>query len=231
MVELFPAGFEELELQGELELLAFTDPAGEARLREMFGSVRSSGVEPGWESAWKDFHRPVRIGSLWVGPPWEWPPADALAVVIDPGRAFGTGAHATTRLCLELLLGETPGSLLDIGCGSGVLAVAAARLGFAPIVAVDADPVAVEAAQENAARNGVVVEARVLDALAGPLPEVSLAVANIALRPVEALGPLVRTRRLIASGYLAGEDPELPGWRRIERRRLDEWAADLYERL
>ena len=231
MVELLPAGFEEVELEGELELAAYTDAAGEARLREAFGDVRSSGVEPGWESAWKDFHRPVRIGPLWVGPPWEGPPADALRVVIDPGRAFGTGAHATTRLCLELLLGQAPGSLLDIGCGSGVLAVAAARLGFAPVVAVDADPVAVDAAQENAARNGVAIETRVLDALVGALPEVSLAVANIALRPVEALGALVRSRRLIVSGYLAADDPKLPGWCRIERRRLGEWAADLYERL
>ncbi len=173
----------------------------------------------------------MRIGPLWVGPPWETPPADALAVVIDPGRAFGTGAHATTRLCLELLLGEEPGSLLDVGCGSGVLAVAAARLGFAPVVAVDIDPVAVEAAQENAARNGVAVEARVLDALADPLPEASLAVANITLRPVEAVGSRLRSQRLITSGYLAAEEPELRGWRRVERRKLGEWAADLYERL
>ena len=231
MVELFPEGFEKVEADGRLELAAYTDAAGEARLAVAFGEVSAHAVEPGWESAWKEFHRPVRIGRLWVGPPWETPPPDALAVVVDPGRAFGTGAHATTRLCLELLLGVEPGSLLDVGCGSGVLAVAAARLGFAPIVAVDIDPVAVEAAQENAARNGVAVEVRALDAFADPLPATAFAIANIALRPVEAVGARLRSGRLIASGYLAAEKPELPGWRRIERRELGEWAADLYERL
>ena len=86
------------------------------------------------------------MGPLWIGPPWESAPADALAVVIDPGRAFGTGAHATTRLCLELLLDAPRGSVLDVGCGSGVLAIAAARLGFGPVAAVDVDEIAVDAA-------------------------------------------------------------------------------------
>ena len=96
----------------------------------MFGMGDAADVEDGWEDRWRKFHRPVRVGRLWVGPPWETPPADALAVVIDPGRAFGTGAHPTTQLCLELLQELEPGSLLDVGCGSGVLSVArrAARL-------------------------------------------------------------------------------------------------------
>ena len=89
-------------------------------------------VEAGWEDRWREFHRPVRVGPLWIGPPWETAPGDALAVVIDPGRAFGTGAHPTTRLCLELLLDLPRTSLLDVGCGSGVLSIAAARLGFGP---------------------------------------------------------------------------------------------------
>ena len=94
-------------------------------------------VEPGWEDRWREFHHPVRIGPLWVGPPWETPPPDAIPVVIDPGQAFGTGAHPTTRLCLELLLDQPRGSVLDVGCGSGVIAIAAAKLGFGPVLAVD----------------------------------------------------------------------------------------------
>ena len=96
-----------------------------------------------WPGAWRDFHHGVRIGALWVGPPWEQPSADAVAVVIDPGRAFGTGAHATTRLCLELLQDAEPGSLLDVGSGSGVLSIAAAKLGFAPVAVRRIAPVVV----------------------------------------------------------------------------------------
>ena len=86
---------------------------------------------------------------------------ERLAVVIDPGRAFGTGAHASTRLALELLLEPSPAALLDVGCGSGVLSIAAARLGFAPVIAVDVDEVAVEVTRENAAANGVEIDAQV----------------------------------------------------------------------
>src|SRR5205814_789757 len=94
-------------------------------------------------------------GRLWVGPPGEPPPAGLVPVVVDPGRAFGTGAHPTTRLCLELLQELAPGSLLDVGCGSGVLSIAAAKLGFAPVSAVDLDAVALEVTKANAAANGV----------------------------------------------------------------------------
>ena len=88
----------------------------------------------GWEDRWRDFHHGVVVGRFWVGPPWEEAPAGVEAIVIDPGRAFGTGAHPTTRLTLELLQELEPGSLLDVGCGSGVLSIAAAKLGFAPVV-------------------------------------------------------------------------------------------------
>ncbi|HKS78772.1 MAG TPA: 50S ribosomal protein L11 methyltransferase, partial [Gaiellaceae bacterium] len=89
-----------------------------------FDVVAADDVAEGWEDGWRAFHHGVRVGRLWVGPPWEEPPLDAVAVVIDPGRAFGTGAHATTRLCLELLQELEPASLLDVGCGSGVLSIA-----------------------------------------------------------------------------------------------------------
>jgi ribosomal protein L11 methyltransferase len=193
-------------------------------------AARTSAVEAGWEDRWREFHRPVRVGPLWVGPPWETPPPSALAVVVDPGRAFGTGAHPTTRLCLELLLDRPPGSVLDVGCGSGVLAIAAARLGHAPVLAVDVDASAAAAARTNAAANGVAVEVRRLDALAGPLPPAELALANIALGAVDALGGRVQATLLATSGYLAADEPAPAGFRRLERRVLDGWAADLFER-
>ena len=181
MLELFPEGFEEAELAGSVELAAYTDPGGEERLWSAFGGARSTEVEEGWEERWRAFHKPVRIGELWVGPPWEEPEAGATAVVIDPGRAFGTGSHATTRLCLELLLELPRGSLLDVGCGSGVVAIAAAKLGFDPVHAVDLDPQAIEATRRNAEANGVEIETWVADALADPLPAVDAAVVNVAL--------------------------------------------------
>ena len=125
MLELFPDGFEEVEQADSLELAAYVGSDGEKLLRRAFGEVASEPVVDDWPERWRSFHVPVRIGPLWVGPPWKEPPADAVAVVIDPGRAFGTGAHPTTRLALELLLEVERGSLLDVGCGSGVVAIAA----------------------------------------------------------------------------------------------------------
>ena len=118
----------------------------------------SAPVGEGWEERWKAFHEPVRAGGLWIGPPWIAPPPGEPAVMVDPGRAFGTGAHPTTRACIELLARIEPGSLLDAGCGSGVVAVAAARLGFAPVRAFDVDLVAVEVARETARGNEVAID-------------------------------------------------------------------------
>ena len=108
-------------------------------------------------------HRAVQVSPLWIGPPWEDAP-EVEPVVIDPGRAFGTGAHPTTRLCIEMLLGIERGSVLDVGCGSGVLAIAARKLGFGPVTAIDVDEAAVEAAARNAQANGVEVDVRLLAA-------------------------------------------------------------------
>ena len=145
----------------------------------------------------------MRVGPLWVGPPWEQPDGDAIPVVIDPGRAFGTGAHATTRLCLELLLDVPRGSLLDAGCGSGVLSIAAAKLGFDPVHAVDLDPQAIEATMRNAAANGVAVDARVADAADSALPETENAVVNVALDVDGRIAARLDCERVITSGYLA----------------------------
>jgi ribosomal protein L11 methyltransferase len=198
-------------------------------LREHF-EVESRAIAGGWEDSWREFHRGVTIGRFWVGPPWEEAPAGAEMIVIDPGRAFGTGAHATTRLTLELLQELRPGSLLDVGCGSGVLAIAAVKLGFTPVIGVDVDETAVEVTLANAQVNGVQVDSRRCDALRDELPETEVAVANVALDVVEQLLPRLPARQLVASGYLEPDEPQLQGWHRIERRVADGWAADLVTR-
>ena len=223
MLELVPAGHEVTPTG----LAVYVEEQQLAALRAAFPTLTVEEVEPGWEDAWRSFHTGVRIGPLWVGPPWEQAPAEALPIVIDPGRAFGTGAHPTTRLALELLTELEPGSLLDVGCGSGVIAIAAARLGFGPVRAGDTDPVAVEVTRENAERNDVAVDAAVLDATTDAL-EADVVVANIALDVVEALAPLVRCRSLILSGYLASDQPTVPGLVQVARQERDGWAADSY---
>jgi ribosomal protein L11 methyltransferase len=187
-------------------------------------------VAEDWENRWRAFHRPVRVGPLWIGPPWEPPPGDAVPVVIDPGRAFGTGAHATTRLCLELLAETAGGSLVDLGCGSGVLAIAAAKLGFDPVTALDVDPAAVEATVANASRNSVAIDAQVADVVAGDLPVCDVAVANIERGAVEQLTRRVPCARLITSGYLAADAPSLGPFRRVRRVESDGWVAELAHR-
>jgi ribosomal protein L11 methyltransferase len=231
MLELFPEGFEEIEGDSGLEIAAYTNAAGEERIWQAFGGAASAtDVEEDWQDRWRQFHKPVRVGSLWIGPPWETPDADAIAVVIDPGRAFGTGGHPTTQLCLQLLEDEERASVLDVGCGSGVLSIAAAKLGFDPVTALDFDPQAVEATERNALDNGVVVDVSQADLREDSLPEAALALANIAAEAVVGLGTRLRAARAITSGYLVSDEPELEGYRREQRVQSGGWAADLHVR-
>jgi ribosomal protein L11 methyltransferase len=229
MIELFPEGFEEVERDGGVELVAYTNAQGEERLWHVFGGARAVDVEDGWEDRWRNFHRPVRVGGLWVGPPWEQPPGDALAVIVDPGRAFGTGAHPTTQLCLALLQEVGRGSLLDVGCGSGVLAIAGALLGFVPVTGVDVEVASIEATRENALANHVEVTARLVEPEVA-LPPADVAVANISLEAVRELPARLSAQTLVTSGYLADKPLALDGYTHVERRVLEGWAADVHRR-
>jgi len=230
LIDRFPAGLEERDAGGSSELAVFTDAAGESVVRAVFADVSSEPVQPGWDDRWKEFHRPVRAGGLWIGPPWADRPDSQEVVVVDPGRAFGTGAHPTTRACIELLAGIGRGSVLDAGCGSGVVSVAAARLGFEPVLAVDLDGVAVEVARETARANGVAVDVSSADVLQDELPAVDVVVANIELAIVEELLRRVPASVAVTSGYLASYAPRADGWSAVDRLELEGWAADVLAR-
>lgn len=221
---------------GELPEL---DP-GEAEVGGVVVSVSAREVPDDWPERWKRFHRPVLIRDrLYLRPPWEEAVErpGVLDLVIDPGRAFGTGAHATTRGCLELLLDlaeaePARGSVCDLGCGSGVLAIAAAKLGFGPITALDADRLAVEATEANARANEVVLDrvART-DLRSEPAPRADLVVANLMrpllLRVAELMHD--RPRGLIVSGLLNEEADEVARafapFTERERTTSQGWAA------
>jgi ribosomal protein L11 methyltransferase len=230
LIELFPEGFEEVALDGGIEFAAYTKAGGEERLWQVFGPGAATDVDAGWREAWKGFHRPVRIGRLWVGPPWEHPDEGLIPVVVDPGLAFGTGAHPTTQLCLRFLLEHDPVSLLDLGCGSGVLSIAAAKLGYQPVTALDLDDAAVTATRTNADANGVELTVERRDVLSDPLPLADLALANIASEPLSEVAGRIEAAELVASGYLVNEEPELEGWKLEERMELQGWVADRFSR-
>ena len=272
LLELVPAGVEEVQIAPEMIEYAIYGAPGELpRLPDLNAVAGDAIVEistsetPGdWQERWKRFHRPVLIEApppsagarpvpaLHVRPPWEAtrerPGGGVEEIVIDPGQAFGTGGHASTRLALELLLAlaareGAAGPLLDLGTGSGVLAIAASRLGFAPVLGLDNERESVEAARANATANGVAIEVRHFDLRAGdPLPldppqgpgGSAVLIANL-LRPL--LLELARTmpsapRHLLAAGLLVEEVDEVArafaerlGVRERTRRASGEWAA------
>ncbi len=257
LVELAPAGFEQVDGDGFVEFALYGAPgelpdlsSGRARIGATDVDVSCTTVGDDWVDRWREFHRPVQVGQVYMRAPWHEPPGEDLAggqepldIVIDPGQAFGTGAHPTTRLCLQLLVDAARaaqgnrGPLADLGCGSGVLAIAAAKLGFAPIVAVDHEVEAIEATRENARVNGVTLD-RVerMDLRIEHAPVERVMVANLVrpllLRVAELLPEQPET--LIVSGLLEGEEEVVAAafasLSERRRLRLQEWSALLLTR-
>ena len=198
--------------------------------------VSGDPVPDDWAERWKRFHVPLLLGGrLYVRPPWEEPAVrpGVAEVVIDPGQAFGTGTHPTTRLCLELMLElDAEGSFADLGCGSGVLAIAAAKLGWRPVSAFDSDRAAVAATKRNAVDNGVALD-RIerYDLRSDPPPRAGTVAANLMrpllLRVAERMEEQPET--LIVSGLLDHEADEVAAAFAplAERRRLSlrGWTA------
>ncbi len=291
LLALAPGGVEEVSIGDDVVEYAVYGAPGELPalpdLRAAAGAalvdVATEEIADDWAERWRQFHKPLVLdGRLTVRPPWEPPGNTPIDLVIDPGRAFGTGAHATTRLCLELMLeleqqddlgaaqpddsgaahsgeagcrargkpegeagrragGRPKGAFVDLGCGSGVLAIAAARLGWAPVVALDNDPASIDAARVNAQVNAVDVDVRRHDLRVAPVPPARTIAANL-------LAPLLLAwaRRLpqepglpehvIASGLLTHESDHVAkvfaerGLIESEQRIAGEWAALLLAR-
>ena len=244
LLELAPSGVEQVDGDGFVEYALYGAPGelpslpeGEALIAGHPVVVRGEPVPDDWSERWKRFHSPVLVGGrLWVRPPWEEPAVrpGVHEIVIDPGQAFGTGTHPTTRMCLELLLElDARGSLADLGCGSGVLAIAAAKLGFEPVSALDHDRAAVIATERNARDNAVLLD-RVsrCDLRREPPPAADVIVANLHRRLLVHLAGALReeSRAFIASGVLDAEADEVAGAfgpAFMERRRLTQggWSA------
>ena len=272
LLELAPGGVEEVAVGESVEYAVYGAPGELPSLPDLKAAagaalvqIATSETPDDWHERWRRFHRPVLIRpprqsaaakrsvpAVCVRPPWEHPagaPGDAVEeIVIDPGQAFGTGAHASTRQCLELLLSLAQleprlGPLVDLGTGSGVLAIAAARLGFTPVLAIDNDRGSIAAAEANAAANGVQVQLRHADlrtqaagwtAAAGDDAGSVVVLANL-LRPLllEVARAMPRApAQLIAGGLLPKQVAEVAsvfaqqlGLHERERRPGGGWAA------
>ena len=266
---LAPNGVEEERGPGYVEYAIYGGEGELPELGELDAAVGEGTVEvlatevpDDWAERWRDFHKPLLVGDrLWLRPSWEEPRAGSIDLVVDPGQAFGTGAHPTTRLCLGFLLELEPGGpLTDLGTGSGVLAIAAAKLGWDPVSGYDHEKPALEAATANASANGVPIELQRLN-LREQLPELApTVVANMTApvlkavadqlmsveggsgkgrRSLPAVAPptLARTpSTLVCSGLLPPElDPTAAafapaGLTEVERRIDGDWAALLLRR-
>jgi ribosomal protein L11 methyltransferase len=257
--ELFELGASGVELQEPgMTLMPGTPvlPDGKARaiahFKERPDAVRAAAglrTEPpvevpaqDWSVAWRTHHKPVRLRPhLWIVPPWEAAPQGSASVIIEPGMAFGTGSHPTTRLCLEriseLLASRAGADLLDIGTGSGVIALLAHVLGAGRICATENDQVALDSARHNASLNGVPtrIEWRLEEDPAKIRGRFGMVVANILLNTLEELAEKITRKvapggRLLLSGLLADQADAAEraylaqGLKPVLRQQREEWV-------
>jgi ribosomal protein L11 methyltransferase len=264
LLELAPGGVEEEDGPGWVEYAIYGVPgelpelgAVEAMTADGRIQVSTEQIPDDWADRWRDFHRPTSIagGRVVIRPSWEPSPATnpaapgraaeeaaGIDVVVDPGQAFGTGAHPTTRMCVELLVelaeaGDARGPLVDLGTGSGVLAIVGGRLGWSPVVAVDHEVAALEAAEANAKANGVELRTARVNLREQVPPIGETVVANVTAPLLHELAarfaahPDVLPRRLVCSGLLTRDANEVAGafaqagLTEQGRRRSGDWAA------
>lgn len=260
LLELAPNGVEEERGPGWVEFAIYGPPGEVPELGELQAAaggslvdVTTTAVPDDWADRWADFHKPIEVdGRIGVRPSWWDPKPGLLDVVVDPGRAFGTGGHPTTRLCLGLLVelereGRASGPIADWGTGSGVLAIAASKLGWSPVSACDREPASLEATAANAEANGVELALSRVDVREDPLPTAPTVVANLTAgllaecaqrlrEAVERTGRGAVPGALACSGMLASEADQVAagfdalGLGERERRTEGDWAALLLER-
>jgi ribosomal protein L11 methyltransferase len=249
LLELAPNGLEEERGPNWVEYAIYGPPGEVPELGELQAAaggglvdVTTTSVPDDWADRWADFHRPIEVGGrIGVRPSW-WDPEDGLIdVVVDPGRAFGTGGHPTTRLSLALLIelegaGEASGPIADWGTGSGVLAIAAGKLGWGPITGCDREEASLEAAETNAEANGVDLALERIDVRESAPPVAPTVVANLTANLLEDCarnldGAERLPRTLVCSGMLEREmDGVVDSFAALdlgEARRLTEheWGA------
>ena len=270
---LAPNGVEEERGPGYVEYAIY---GGEGELPELGDldatieggriAVSATEIPDDWADRWRDFHKPLLVADrLWLRPSWESRREGTVDIVVDPGQAFGTGAHPTTRLCLEFLCGlaaagEAGGELVDLGTGSGVLAIAASKLGWGPVRGYDHESAALEAAAANAKANGVKLQLERMN-LRERLPDLApTVVANMTAPILRAVAtqmegwrgepregsadnsgegptsPPPAPHTIVCSGLLPGERDEVAaafgaaGLEEAERRQQGDWAALLLRR-
>jgi ribosomal protein L11 methyltransferase len=219
-------------------------------VRDALGHLQAFGLGPigelavrqiddaDWLEAWKASFTPIRVGGFLVRPTWSAPQGTpATEIVLDPGMAFGTGLHPTTQQCLEALdrLRLDGVRVLDVGTGSGILAIAAAKRGAREVVAVDVDELAVAAARENAARNAVGLDVR-LGSAADVVGVFDVVLANLVGAVLAQIAPDLRARvrtsgTLVAAGITREREPEVTaaftasGMGVVERDERDDWVS------
>ena len=242
-VELWDRGATAVEVRDGTLVASFPTPRATRQVAEELDATLEA-VDPGWQDAWKRWAEPVGLPGLVVTPAWREVPVDAdrVTISIDPGPVFGSGTHPSTRLLLGLLAATPPAGLavLDIGTGSGILAVAAARLGAVSVTAIDLDPEALEVARRNAERNGVADRVEVSDVpVTGLAGGYDLALVNLTAGAHAGIGPAgaraVRPGgRIWIAGLLPGQWRHVadayPGCSVVATPGLDGWVGGILER-